>query len=163
MERCYLHLRWYFVNISEVNRQVIYRTRSAGLNISQYIESTQQQITLHCYALQYITLQSKRESISSNNNLHIWPFSNITIQFYFLLCSFNSYLKTISINQSSTNFCTDNMAESFVDPKMVLNNNLYQFRAVFTTGLFSCWQWWPFWIYHFRFFCSALPKTMCVF
>ena len=31
-----------FVNISEVNWQAIYRTRSAGPNISQYIESIQQ-------------------------------------------------------------------------------------------------------------------------
>ena len=35
--------RWNsFVDISEVNRQVIYRNRSAGQNISQYIECTRQ-------------------------------------------------------------------------------------------------------------------------
>ena len=31
-----------FLDISEVNRQVIYRTRSAGQNISQYIECTRE-------------------------------------------------------------------------------------------------------------------------
>ena len=31
-----------FIDISEVNRQVIYRNRSAGQNISQYIECTRQ-------------------------------------------------------------------------------------------------------------------------
>ena len=48
--------------------------------------------------------------------------SSITIHFYFLLCLFNSYLKTISSNKSSNNFCTDNMAESFGDPKTALDS-----------------------------------------
>ena len=48
--------------------------------------------------------------------------SSITIHFYFLLCSFNSYLKTISSSQSSTNFCTDNMDGSFVDAKTALDS-----------------------------------------
>ena len=132
------------MNISEVNRQAIYRTRSAGPNISQYIGSTRQTcnklhfIAMHCS----ISHCRAKEKALVATTIYIYDlFSNITIQFYFLLCSFNSYLKTISSNQSSTNFCTDNMAESFVDPKTVLDNNLYQFRAVFTTGLFSCWQW----------------------
>ena len=41
----------------------------------------------------------------------------------FTFCCFNSYHKTISSNQSSTNLYTDNMtAESFFEPKDVLNS-----------------------------------------
>ena len=41
----------------------------------------------------------------------------------FTFCCFNSYHKTISSNQSSTNLFTDNMtAESFFEPKDVLNS-----------------------------------------
>ena len=65
-----------FVDISPINRDVIYRTRSAGSNISQYIGSTRetwiliifcskccnlQHITLHSGALLFITLQRKTE------------------------------------------------------------------------------------------------------
>ena len=123
------HLLWIYRRylshwLGRLKYVAIYRIHSAGLH----------QITLHCNALQYITLQSKRESISSNNNIYEL-ISSITIHFYFLLCSFNSYLKTISSHQSSTNFCTDNISESFVDPKIVLDS----IKS-------SSWKFFNFWV-----------------
>ena len=51
--------------------------------------------------------------------MHKFPALPITFTF----CCFNSYHKTISSNQSSTNLYTDNMtAESFFEPKDVLNS-----------------------------------------
>ena len=51
--------------------------------------------------------------------MHKFPALPITFTF----CCFNSYHKTISSNQSSTNLFTDNMtAESFFKPKDVLNS-----------------------------------------
>ena len=88
-----------FVNISEVNRQALYRTRSAGPNISQYIGSTRQTcnklhfIAMHCS----ISHCRAKEKALVATPIFIYDFfSSITNQFYFLLCSFNSYLKTIS-------------------------------------------------------------------
>ena len=51
--------------------------------------------------------------------MHKFPALPITFTFN----CFNSYHKTISSNQSSTNLYTDNMtAESFFEPKDVLNS-----------------------------------------
>ena len=59
-----------------------------------------------------ITLQRKQQFTNA-------LISSITFTF----CCFNSYHKTISNNQSSTNLYTDNMtAESFLEPKSVLDS-----------------------------------------
>ena len=52
-----------FVDISEVNRQVIYRNRSAGQNISQYIGCTRQDKT--CIAIYWM------HSGGSDQNINI--------------------------------------------------------------------------------------------
>ena len=98
------------MDISPINRDVIYRTRSAGPNISQYIGSTRetknlillvhtynfQHNTLHCSALQLMALQRKMKGLNSTNNLHMnkYPASPFTFTFCFahsakknLLCS----------------------------------------------------------------------------
>ena len=84
-----------FVNISEVNRQAIYRTRSAGPNISQYIGSTRQTcnklhfIAMHC-SISHCTAKEEAQALVATTTYIYELISSITIHFYFLLCSFTS-------------------------------------------------------------------------
>ena len=75
------------MDISPINRDVIYRTRSAGPIISQYIGATRQtwiliivllhsaetcnlQFTLHFIAIHY-TAEKKEKVLGCRNNLHM--------------------------------------------------------------------------------------------
>ena len=126
-----------FVDISEVNRQVIYRNRSARQNISQYIECTRQdKIYIAIYRMhsggsdqtmnilvlsQHITVNwRKNKKRSVKVVITIWITTNFSIffHFYFLLRLFMSNFKIISSYHSTINLYTTSMgAESFVKPK----------------------------------------------
>ena len=106
--------------------------------MSQYIGSTWQACTkLHFIAMHCSIshCRAKEKALVATTTYIYELISSITIHFYFLLCSFNSYLKTISSHQSSTNFCTDNISESFVDPKIVLDS----IKS-------SSWKFFNFWV-----------------
>ena len=87
------------MDISPINRDVIYRTRSAGSNISQYIGSTRETwiliILVHSVAackLQHITLiysasQFIPQQRSEKRKLTFELISSISLHFYILLSS----------------------------------------------------------------------------
>ena len=136
-----------FLDISEVNQQATYSTRSTGENISQYIGYTreaqirpvvypnsisQQQhsdqtnsisqqyipTTTHHSALQKEKVRSKKQQ-----QFTCATHFNITFHFYFLLRLFISNLKIISSYHSTINLYMDSMAaESFVEPRTVLGS-----------------------------------------
>ena len=87
------------MDISPINREIIYRTRSAGSNISQYIGSTRETpiliILVHSVAacnLQHITLiysalQFIPQQRSGERKFTYELISSITLYFYILLSS----------------------------------------------------------------------------
>ena len=103
------------MDISEVNRQVIYRTRSAGSIYRQYIGSTRK--TQILIILVFIAVLHFHFAISSIT------FSSLLLS-SLDLHSFSSDLKIIFNNQSPSNLQTVSFmsGESFVDPKTVLGN-----------------------------------------